>query len=159
MSAGNVPKEKNRDLWNSFRDVTKIFNRDKNNFYKNLKILEKESINSKHRLINEVENILNKGDWRNHIGRIKDIQTQWKNTGRVSRKYSDKLWSDFKSKTNSYFHRYKNQSKRLNEKEIKIVEDQKKFIQNLKSDKIPLTPKKYEAFILEKSSCVENNKK
>ena len=160
VSAGNVPKEKNRDLWNSFRDVTKIFNRDKNNFYKNLKILEKESINSKHRLINEVENILNKGDWRNHIGRIKDIQTQWKNTGRVSRKYSDKLWSDFKSKTNSYFHRYKNQSKRLNEKEIKIVEDQKKFIQNLKSDKIPLTPKKYEAFILEKSlawKIIRNN--
>ncbi len=160
VSAGNVPKEKNRDLWNSFRDVTKIFNRDKNNFYKNLKILEKESINSKHRLINEVENILNKGDWRNHIDRIKDIQTQWKNTGRVSRKYSDKLWSDFKSKTNSYFHRYKNQSKRLNEKEIKIVEDQKKFIQNLKSDKIPLTPKKYEAFILEKSlawKIIRNN--
>lgn len=160
VSAGNVPKEKNRDLWNSFRDVTKIFNRDKNNFYKNLKILEKESIKSKHRLINEVENILNKGDWRNHIDRIKDIQTQWKNTGRVSRKYSDKLWSDFKSKTNSYFHRYKNQSKRLNEKEIKIVEDQKKFIQNLKSDKIPLTPKKYEAFILEKSlawKIIRNN--
>ena len=24
VSAGNVPKEKNKELWNSFRDVTKI---------------------------------------------------------------------------------------------------------------------------------------
>ncbi len=160
MATGNVPKEKNRDLWNSFRDTTKIFNKEKNSFYKRLKILEKESINSKHRLINEVESILNKEDWRNRIDRIKEIQKEWKNTGKVSRKYSDKLWSEFQSKTNNYFDKYKNQSKRLNENEIKIVEDQKKFIENLKTDEIPLTPKKYEAFILDKSlewSKIRNN--
>ena len=36
-SIGNVPKEKNKDLWNSFRDTTRIFNKQKNNFNKNLK--------------------------------------------------------------------------------------------------------------------------
>ena len=151
IAAGNVPKEKNKDLWNSFRDVTKVFNRDKNTFYKNLKVLEKKSVISKHKLIAEVENILNKQDWRNHIDRIKEIQTEWKSSGRVSRKYSDKLWSEFKSKINSYFSKYKNQRRRLNDNEIKIVEDQKKFIEDLKKDDIPLTPKKYEAFTLEKS--------
>ena len=58
ISIGNVPKEKNKDLWNSFRDATRIFNKEKNNFYKNLKILEKKSIESKQKLIEEVENIL-----------------------------------------------------------------------------------------------------
>ena len=61
------------------------------------------------------------------------------------------MWSEFKSKINSYFSKYKNQRRRLNDNEIKIVEDQKKFIEDLKKEDIPLTPKKYEAFTLEKS--------
>ena len=151
ISIGNVPKEKNKDLWNSFRDATRMFNKEKNNFYKNLKILEKKSIESKQKLIDEVENILNKEDWRNHIERIKEIQSEWKNSGRVSKKYSEKLWSEFKSKTNDYFDKFKNKNKSLNDKEIKIIKEQKDFIEKLKSEKIPLTPKKYETFILDKS--------
>ena len=151
ISIGNVPKEKNKDLWNSFRDATRMFNKEKNNFYKNLKILEKKSIESKQKLIDEVENILNKEDWRNHIERIKEIQSEWKNSGRVSKKYSEKLWSEFKSKTNDYFDKFKNKNKSLNDKEIKIIKEQKDFIEKLNSEKIPLTPKKYETFILDKS--------
>jgi hypothetical protein len=149
ISIGNIPKEKNKDLWNSFRDATRIFNKEKNNFYKNLKTLEKKSIESKYKLIEEVEDILNKENWRNYIDRIKEIQSEWKNSGRISRKYSEKLWSVFKSKTNDYFDKYKN--KRLTDNDIQIIEDQKKFIENLKTEEIPLTPKKYEAFIINKS--------
>ena len=151
IGIGNVPKEKNKDLWNSFRDATKIFNQEKNNFYKNLKILEKKSIESKYKLINEVDNILMKEDWRNYAERIKEIQSEWKNTGRVSKKYSEKLWSEFKLKTNNFFEKFKNKNKILNDNEIKIIREQKNFLKNLKSEKIPLTPKKYETFIYDKS--------
>ena len=151
IGIGNVPKEKNKDLWNSFRDATKIFNQEKNNFYKNLKILEKKSIESKYKLINEVDNILMKEDWRNYAERIKEIQSEWKNTGRVSKKYSEKLWSEFKLKTNNFFEKFKNKNKSLNDNEIKIIKEQKNFLKNLKSEKIPLTPKKYETFIYDKS--------
>ena len=154
-SIGNVPKEKNKDLWNSFRDTTRMFNKQKNNFYKNLKSLEKKSVESKNKLIDEVEDILNKEDWRNHINRVKEIQSEWKNSGRVSRKYSQKLWGEFKSKTNYYFDKFKSKNKTLNDNEIKIIEEQKNFIKKLKGEKIPLTPKKYESFILDKSSTWE----
>ena len=40
-------QKKNKDLWNSFRDATRMFNKQKNNFYKNLKSLEKKSVESK----------------------------------------------------------------------------------------------------------------
>ena len=85
VEIGNVPRNKNKDLWNSFREVTRMFNKEKNNFYKNIKILEKKSLESKQKLIEEVENILNNEDWRNYIKRIKEIQIEWKNTGRVSK--------------------------------------------------------------------------
>ena len=149
ISIGNVPKEKNKDLWNSFRDTTKIFNQEKNNFYKNLKVLEKKSIELKYKLINEVDNILMKEDWRDYAERIKEIQSEWKNTGRVSKKYSEKLWSEFKFKTNNFFEKFKNKS--LNDNELKIIREQKNFLKNLKREKIPLTPKKYETFIYDKS--------
>tara|TARA_X000000950_G_scaffold119601_1_gene149881 strand:+ start:32789 stop:34651 length:1863 start_codon:yes stop_codon:yes gene_type:complete len=148
---GNVPKEKNKDLWNSFRDATRIFNKEKNNFYKNLKILEKKSIELKQKLIDEVENILNDENWRNHVERIKEIQSEWKNSGRVSKKYSEKLWSEFKLKTNNYFNNFKNKNKSLNDNEKKIIKEQKEFIETLKKEEIPLTPKKYELYIKDKS--------
>ena len=151
IGISNVPKEKNKDLWNSFRDATKIFNQEKNNFYKNLKLLEKKSIESKRKLINEVDDILMKEDWRNYAERIKEIQSEWRNTGRVSKKYSEKLWSEFKLKTNNFFEKFKNKNKSLNDNEIKIISEQKNFLKNLKSEKIPLTPKKYETFIYDKS--------
>ena len=158
IDIGNVPRNKNKDLWNSFREVTRTFNKEKNNFYKNIKILEKKSLESKQKLIEEVENILNNEDWRNYIKRIKEIQIEWKNTGRVSKKYSERMWSKFRSITNEYFEKYKNKS--LNKKEIEIIEKHKEFINNLKTEKIPLTPKKFESFIIEKSivwSKIRNN--
>ena len=151
IGIGNVPKEKNKELWNSFRDATRKFNQEKNNFYKNLKILEKKSIESKYKLINEVDNILMQDDWRNYAERIKEIQSEWKNTGRVSKKYSEKLWSEFKLKTNNFFEKFKNKNKILNNNEINLIREQERFLKNLKSEKIPLTPKKYESFIYDKS--------
>ena len=156
INVGNVPKEKNKDLWNSFRDATRIFNKEKNKFYKNFKILEKKSIELKEMLIHEMEDILNKDDWRSYIERVKEIQNEWKNSGRVSKKHSEKLWSDFKLKTNNYFDKLKNKKKILNDTERKIIDEQKKFIENLKSEKIPLTPKKFESFILDKSLIWRN---
>ncbi len=160
IRTGNVPKEKNKDLWDSFRDANRAFNKEKNNFYKNLKIQEKKSIDSKEKLIEEVENILKKEDWRDYINRIKEIQSEWKSTGRVSKKYSEKLWSDFKLKTNNYFDNFKNKKKSLNESEIKIIKEQKDFIEILKNEEIPLTPKKFESFIISKSAIwneIRNN--
>jgi len=160
IKIGNVPKEKNKDLWNSFRDTTRIFNQEKNNFYKNLKTLEKKSIEIKQKLIEEVENILKDEDWRNYIDRIKEIQSEWKNSGRVSKKYSEKLWSEFKLKTNNYFYNFKNKNKSLNNNEKKIIKEQEEFIETLKNEKIPLTPKKYELFIKDKSTIwykIRNN--
>ena len=92
-----------------------------------------------------------KEDWRNYAERIKEIQSEWKNTGRVSKKYSEKLWSEFKLKTNNFFEKFKNKNKILNDNEIETIREQKNFLKKLMSEKIPLTPKKYEAFIYDKS--------
>ena len=70
------------------------------------------------------------------------------------------MWSDFKLKTNNYFDNFKNKKQNLNENDIKIIKEQKAFLENLKNEKIPLTPKKYESFVIDKSTIwkkIRNN--
>ncbi len=160
LGLGDVPRDKNKNLWNSFRNSTRAFNKQKNDFYKNLKILEKKSIETKEKLINEVDEILIKDDWVNYIERIRQIQNEWKNSGRISKRNSQKLWSEFKLKTNKYFQKVKNKGKDLDRNGKKIIKEQKIFLDNLKKEKIPLTPKKYQAFLIQKSqmwSEIRNN--
>ena len=66
------------------------------------------------------------------------------------------MWSDFKLNTNNYFDKLKNKKKILNDNERKIIDEQKKFIEDLRSEKIPLTPKKFESFIIDKSLIWNN---
>ena len=153
FNLGDVPRGKNKSIWNSFRNSTRAFNKEKNNFYKNLKILEKKSIQSKENLITEVDEILKKDTWKNYVNRIKQIQNEWKNSGRVSRKNSERLWNEFKTKTNNYFQKIKNSEKDLDENEKKIVQEQKKFLENLKKQNIPTTPKKYQTFLIQESQA------
>ena len=77
-----------------------------------------------------------------YLKESKKFRSEWKNTGRVSKKYSEKLWSEFKSKTNNYFEKFKNKNKSLNDKEIKIIKEQKELYKKLKERKNTLNSKK-----------------
>ena len=43
------------------------------------------------------------------------------------KRYSEKLWSEFKLKTNNFFEKFKNKNKSLNDNEIKIIRNKKTF--------------------------------
>jgi hypothetical protein len=45
-------------------------------------------------------------DWDAATSEMKRIQGEWKKIGHVPRKYSDKLWKDFKNACNHYFDRF-----------------------------------------------------
>ena len=147
ISTGKVPREKNKQIWDMFRDATRNFNKEKNKFYKNLKDLEKKSIALKVKLIEEVNQILEK-----KIGEVIQIELKKfrlnEKKWQVSRKHSEKLWTEFKIKTNNFFEKIKGKKQDFNDQQKEIVKIQKEFLNNLKNQEIPQTPKKYEAFIL-----------
>ncbi|MGB1449150.1 MAG: DUF349 domain-containing protein [Flavobacteriaceae bacterium] len=144
---GRVPKAENKRLWNSFRELSREFNQAKNLFYKEQKSQEKQYIEAKKALIEEVATILDDPNWRDHVSRMKSVQTDWKKTGRISRRLSNKLWEEFKALTNLYFDRLKNKTEALSAADQAALAAQNNFVESLLKTEAPTTPKKLERFI------------
>ena len=147
QAVGRAPKADNRRLWNRFREVSRSYNHAKNQFYKQHKQEERTHIEAKKALIAEVATILNDPNWRDHVGRMKSVQNDWKKTGRISRRLSNKLWEEFKSLTNLYFDRLKNKVEALSAEDQAKISAQNNFVAELVKKEAPTTPKKLEQFI------------
>ena len=53
---------------------------------------------------------------------FKQIQEEWKTIGHVPRKFSDKLWADFRGACNEYFEKLKEQKSEADTEEIEAFE-------------------------------------
>ena len=133
FKAGQVPQKVNSKTWNSFKGAVRVFNQNKNAFYKNLKKDQQENLDKKRALLEIAVSIKDSDDFDATTSEMKRIQGQWKKIGHVPRKYSDKLWKDFKTACNHYFDRLnalKNDAFKEEEANFKLKND---FIDRLKA--------------------------
>ncbi|MBC6997885.1 DUF349 domain-containing protein [Cytophaga sp. FL35] len=105
FAAGKVPRNKNEKTWASFKDAVRSFNRNKNSYYKNLKKDQQENLQKKRELLDLAISLKDSEDWDSTTQEMKRIQSEWKKIGHVPRKYSDKIWKEFKNACNHYFDR------------------------------------------------------
>lgn len=131
FSAGRVPKEKNKEIWSSFKETTRNFNKAKNDFYKSQKNQQFENLEKKKALIEIAEANKDSEDFNNATNLFKKIQSDWKNIGHVPRKDSDKVWKQFKSACNHYFDRLKSIKEEAQKGEVENFEKKEAFLKNL----------------------------
>ena len=105
FNAGKVPQKVNEKTWAAFKDAVRSFNRNKNAYYKNLKKDQQENLDKKRALLELAISLKDSEDYDSATPEMKRIQSEWKNIGHVPRKYSDKIWNDFKNACNHYFDR------------------------------------------------------
>jgi len=105
FKAGKVPQKVNEQTWANFKDAVRNFNRNKNAYYKNLKKGQQENLDKKRELLNLVISLKDSEEWDSTTSEMKRIQNEWKKIGHVPRKYSDKIWKEFKDACNHYFDR------------------------------------------------------
>ena len=134
---GQVPKADSKASWNKFRTVSREINHQKNIFYKSQKIEQKNNIDLKKNLIQEVKDILEKENWKDFNDRMKNIQKDWREIGFVPRKLSNVLWEEFKAICNLYFDRVKSGYQKINEAEAAAYNVKNEFIENLKTLSLP----------------------
>lgn len=116
FKSGKVPQKKSDEVWGNFKEVVRTFNRNKNAFYKNLKKLQQENLDQKRALLAKADSLKDSEDWETTTPIMKEIQRDWKNIGHVPRKYSDKIWEEFKKACNHYFdrlHKSKNAAQKV----------------------------------------------
>ena len=146
QSIGQVTKKHSKATWNSFREISREINREKNQFYKSQKIEQRKNIDLKKALIQEVKDILEKDDWRSYSTRMKDIQKDWRNIGFIPRKFSNELWEEFRSNCNLFFERIKSGYQKISEEELEVQNKKETFIRSIKDFKIPTDIEAFKIF-------------
>ena len=132
---GNVPRKEITKTWTDFKTAVKIFNKNKNNFYKDLKKEQANNLKLKIKLTEIAEENKDNENFENTVILMKKIQNQWKEIGHVPKNESDKLWKKFRTACNHFFERYHEQTISGTEEEVKAFKKKEILLETLKSFK------------------------
>lgn len=133
FATGKVPSEVNEATWAKFKNAVRDFNVLKNSFYKDIKKDQNDNLSKKQALVDRANELKESEDFAATTPLMKQIQEDWKQVGHVPRKFSDKLWDEFKAACNHYFERLKDSKKEENAEEVAAFEKKKEYLETLRS--------------------------
>ena len=134
FSIGKVPKSKNEEIWQLFRQATKTLILQRNKFYKGLKRNQSDNLRKKMELVDQAESLKDSEDWSMATEVFKKIQAEWKNIGHVPRKDSDKIWKRFKDACNHYFDRLHEKQNGNTKDESELIDKKKALMTSFKEE-------------------------
>lgn len=136
FKAGKVPQKDNETTWSAFKNAVRGFNKNKNAFYKNLKKEQQENLDKKRALLAIAVNLKDAEEFDTATPEFKRIQNEWKQIGHVPRKFSDKLWKEFKGACNHYFDRLHALKNEANQEEVENLKGKEAIMERLKEFKL-----------------------
>ena len=132
FSAGKVPSDVNEETWAGFKTAVRNFNSFKNSFYKDIKKDQNDNLSKKTALVAKAKELQESLDFAATTPIMKQIQDEWKQIGHVPRKYSDKIWKEFKDACNHYFDKLKEQKNEENTEEVAAFDNKKAYLETLR---------------------------
>ncbi|MEN2412635.1 DUF349 domain-containing protein [Flavobacterium mesophilum] len=133
FAAGKVPSEVNEETWASFKTAVRNFNAFKNSFYKDIKKDQNDNLNKKMALVAKAKELQESTDFSSTTPIMKQIQEEWKQIGHVPKKYSDKIWKEFKDACNHYFDKLKEHKSEENADEVAAFDNKKAYLDILRA--------------------------
>jgi hypothetical protein len=133
FGAGKVPSEVNEETWAAFKTAVRNFNSFKNSFYKDIKKDQNDNLNKKMALVAKAKELQESTDFGATTPVMKQIQEEWKQIGHVPKKYSDKIWKEFKDACNHYFDKLKEHKSEENVDEVTAFDNKKAYLDILRA--------------------------
>ena len=133
FAAGKVPSEVNEQTWAAFKTAVRNFNSFKNSFYKDIKKDQNDNLNKKMALVAKAKELQESTDFTVTTPIMKQIQDEWKQIGHVPKKYSDKIWKEFKDACNHYFDKLKEHKSEENGDEVAAFDNKKAYLDILRA--------------------------
>jgi hypothetical protein len=133
FAAGKVPSEVNEETWAAFKTAVRNFNAFKNSFYKDIKKDQNDNLNKKMALVTKAKELQESTDFGSTTPVMKQIQEEWKQIGHVPKKYSDKIWKEFKDACNHYFDKLKEHKSEENADEVAAFDNKKAYLETLRA--------------------------
>jgi len=152
FKCGTVPRARNEEIWQLFKNATHSFNKAKNSYYKEVKDEQLTNLKRKQALVAQANTLKDSDDWENTTNVMKKIQSDWKKVGHVPRKYSDKLWKEFKDACNHYFDKLHHVQDADSKVEVGFYEAKKAMLETIKKaveDKVEITLETLDTYISE----------
>jgi hypothetical protein len=128
FAAGKVPSDVNEETWAAFKTAVRNFNAFKNSFYKDIKKDQNDNLNKKLALVAKAKELQESTDFSSTTPIMKQIQDEWKQIGHVPKKYSDKIWKEFKDACNHYFDKLKEHKSEENGEEVAAFDNKKAYL-------------------------------
>jgi hypothetical protein len=100
---GRVDKKVNDEIWNRFKAACDSFYKSKNDFYHKRKQELAANLQKKTELCIQAEALQNSTDWKSTTAELKRLQDEWKKSGPVPDKHSDKIWKRFRTACDAFF--------------------------------------------------------
>ncbi|MGA9638320.1 DUF349 domain-containing protein [Flavobacterium sp.] len=132
FNAGKVPLDVNEETWAAFKTAVRNFNSFKNSFYKEIKKDQNDNLVKKNALVAKAIELQESTDFAATTPIMKKIQDEWKQIGHVPRKYSDKVWKEFKAACNHYFDRLKEVKNEENGEEVEAFDKKKAYLETIR---------------------------
>lgn len=102
---GPVPRKFNQSVWDRFKQAYNQFYTNKNNYFKFLNNERAVNLKTKTELCEKAEELMNSIEWNKATKAILELQDQWKKSGPVHEKQSDKIWKRFRAACDTFFNR------------------------------------------------------
>lgn len=130
---GRLNHPQNDAVYEAYRNALRQFNHAKNEFYKGLKKAHKANLQAKKALVEKAEALQDSTDWGATAAELKKLQAEWKKTGPVARKDSEKVWKRFRAACDHFFERLKEHNKERDQKREGHYEKKKALLSELEN--------------------------
>jgi hypothetical protein len=105
---GSAEKKADEEVWKRFKTTCDIFFRQKQEFYQHKKKEYAANLQAKTELCMQAEALMNNTDWKHSSAELRRLNEEWKKTGPVAAKVSDKIWYRFRTACDAFFQNRKN---------------------------------------------------
>jgi archaellum component FlaC len=102
---GFAPKKHNNKIYQRFRTACDSFFEKKRNFFADSKEIQVKNLQIKTELCLKAEALQESTDWKDTSEMLIRLQKEWKETGPVPKKYSEKIWKRFRKACDTFFTR------------------------------------------------------
>lgn len=130
---GRPRHPKSEELWNRALTHYRGFLHTKNQFYKEVKSVQKENLKRKLEMVARAEALKDSEDWNHAARELRKLQDDWKQVGPVAARDADRTWKAFRSACNHFFDRLKQRHKAEEDKQDQQVQAKQSVLDKLKS--------------------------
>jgi len=100
---GPADKKANDEIWDRFKKACDSLYKAKNEFYHKRKQEFSANLQLKTELCIQAEALQDNHDWKSTTAELIRLQQEWKKTGPVGEKQSDKIWKRFRTACDNFF--------------------------------------------------------